>query len=116
MPVFYSRRYSLRVKSFRLFATTNRHDYCDFDKLYACFVSYIGRERLRGNAVALSYQFDMARCQKEYDDIWVKGTLDRSNASAVALIRTSIQQHPKSKSDWSLVSISSGLWLMSLSA
>ncbi|KAG0034395.1 hypothetical protein BGZ81_004876 [Podila clonocystis] len=81
------------MKSFRLFATTDRHNHHDFDKLYACFVSYVGRERLRGNAVALSYLFDMASCRKEYDDILVKGTLDRSSASAVALIRTSIQQH-----------------------
>jgi|SRR5690554_8202086 len=99
------------MKSFRLFATTDRHDHPDFDKLYACFVSYVGRERLRGNEAAVSYQFDMASCRKEYDDIWVLGTLDRSNASAVALIRTSIQQHTEGKSDLLLFSsFSTGLW------
>ncbi|KAF9344548.1 hypothetical protein BGX26_004249, partial [Mortierella sp. AD094] len=81
------------MQTFAEFAASDRHGHSNFDKMYACFAAYVGRERKRGVTTAIQYEFNNEKCRKDYDDFLVRGTISCSSESATSIIRTSMQRH-----------------------
>ncbi|KAG0199073.1 hypothetical protein BGX28_007599 [Mortierella sp. GBA30] len=81
------------MKTFAEFAAGDSHDHSTFDKLYACFVAYVGRERGRGSESAQQYIHNVQQCRKEYDALLLQGTITLSRTSASTIINTSLRQY-----------------------
>lgn len=54
------------------YAAADEHEHPTFDKLYACFVQYIGRHPSRGNESALQDILNLEQYRKDYDTIGTK--------------------------------------------
>ncbi|KAF9578754.1 hypothetical protein BGW38_005295 [Lunasporangiospora selenospora] len=80
------------MDSFTEFAIKDTHDHPDFNKMYSCFISYVGRQRSNGVTGATSKP-DIERCRAEYADILLQGSISVTRKTVSAVVNKSIQIH-----------------------
>ncbi|KAK5821239.1 hypothetical protein F5H01DRAFT_175813 [Linnemannia elongata] len=81
------------MDSFKEFATRDTHDHPDFNKMYSCFISYIGRQRSNGVTAASQFKPDIKQCRAEYDDIILQGSISVTRKTVSTVMSKSIQVH-----------------------
>ncbi|KAG0334432.1 hypothetical protein BG004_000412 [Podila humilis] len=84
-----------RMLVFSEFAAADKHEHPNFDKLYACFVQYIGRQRARGNGSASQDILNLEQCRKDYDRMELKGSSRLVRKSSKAVVDSGILKYTK---------------------
>lgn len=82
---------------FSEYAAADEHEHPTFDKLYACFVPYIGRQRSRGNGSASQDILNLEQCRKDYDTMELKGSSRLVRKSTKTIIDSGLQKYTKGK-------------------
>lgn len=85
------------MKTFKDYILADSHEHSTFEKMYACFLAYIGRERGRGNISAKEYKFTADQCRQEYEELLVQGNISCSQVSASTLLQTFVRRQTVGK-------------------
>ncbi|KAG0007228.1 hypothetical protein BGZ80_004920 [Entomortierella chlamydospora] len=81
------------MKTFKEFVATDSHKHPNYDKQYACYTAYIGRQRKAGDVAAQNYELSFELLKKEYDSLKMDGTISVSRDSAGKIIEASMHQY-----------------------
>ncbi|KAF9276174.1 hypothetical protein BGZ74_003738 [Mortierella antarctica] len=81
------------MKSFRTYLAEDDHNHPDFEKQYACFAAYLGRQRQRGDKLAQDYIIDLKLLRREYDEHLLQRTVGISRTSASNIVNDSVKQY-----------------------
>ncbi|KAG0041311.1 hypothetical protein BGZ83_002010 [Gryganskiella cystojenkinii] len=84
-----------RMLVFSEYAAADQHQHPTFDKMYACFVQYIGRQRSRGNASASEGILNLEQCRKDYDTMELKASSRLVRKSTKTIIDSGLQEYTK---------------------
>ncbi|KAF9371739.1 hypothetical protein BGX21_005019 [Mortierella sp. AD011] len=80
------------MDSFKEFAIKDTHSHPDFNRMYSCFLGYVGRQRSNGVSDASSKP-DLEQCRKDYDEILLQGSISVSRTTASNVVNHAIQSH-----------------------
>ncbi|KAF9397541.1 hypothetical protein BGX21_008750 [Mortierella sp. AD011] len=86
------------MKTFKEFVATDSHNHPNFDKQYACYMAYVGRQQNVGDRLARNYEFDYKLLKNEYNSLKMDGTISISRDSASKIIDVSLQQYTSGES------------------
>jgi hypothetical protein len=84
--------------TFPEYAAADEHEHATFEKLYACFVQYVGRLRSRGNHSSSQDILNLERCRKDYDAMESKESSRLVRESSKSIIDSGFQDDTKGKS------------------
>jgi len=87
------------MKSFKTYLAEDDHNHLDFEKQYACFAAYLGRQRQRGDKSAQEYIIDIKLLRREYDEHLLQCTVGISRTSASNIVNDSVKQYTSGKKD-----------------
>ncbi|KAF9995483.1 hypothetical protein BGZ79_010840, partial [Entomortierella chlamydospora] len=81
------------MKSFKEFVETDGHSHPNFEKQYACYMAYVGRQKSSNNTGTQSERCDAKLLRQEYKDIRVERTISTSHNATGDIIDASIEQY-----------------------
>lgn len=79
------------MKTFKDFVLADTHGHATFEKMYSCFLAFIGRERGRGNISAKEYKVDPDQCRDEYHELLMLGNISCSQLSASTVLQSFVR-------------------------
>ncbi|KAF9417514.1 hypothetical protein BGZ76_004527, partial [Entomortierella beljakovae] len=74
------------------FAIKDTHKHPDFNKMFSCFLGYVGRQRSNGISDASSKP-NVEQCRKEYDEMLLQGSISITHTTACNVVNHAIQNH-----------------------
>ncbi|KAF9160846.1 hypothetical protein BGX21_002554 [Mortierella sp. AD011] len=81
------------MKTFKEFIAEDKHQHPTFDKVYACYMAYLGRESRSGSQSAKQEKVCIEGCRKIYREIQAQGTASQARSHATNIVRNAIDQH-----------------------
>ncbi|KAG0042953.1 hypothetical protein BGZ83_011999 [Gryganskiella cystojenkinii] len=81
------------MKTFKEHILVDEHHHTTFDKAYACYMAYLGREARSGSQSAKDEKVSIEDCRQVYQKTLVQGTTSRAQSHATKIVRRAIDQH-----------------------
>ncbi|KAG0247756.1 hypothetical protein BG011_000964 [Mortierella polycephala] len=87
------------MKPFEQFANENKHKYGGFDKLFSRYSSHVGRQKVAGDPIALTYTLDKQRLRQQYDKLLIADTIGQTTESASKIVGKGIARYTRKTLD-----------------
>ncbi|KAF9578015.1 hypothetical protein BGW38_006431, partial [Lunasporangiospora selenospora] len=78
------------MKTFQEYLLADEHQHNSFDKAYACFMMYIGRQNRKGKQ---EVKVSIEDCRQVYKEMQYQGTASQAQDSATRIVRNAISKH-----------------------
>ncbi|KAG0044808.1 hypothetical protein BGZ89_005913, partial [Linnemannia elongata] len=78
------------MKTFKEYVLVDEHQHDSFDKAYACYMMYVGRQSRKGSQ---KVKVRIEDCRQVYKEMQFQGTASQAQDRATKIVRNAIDQH-----------------------